>query len=227
MSICQICQKPTKSEKSKFCTLECYYIYRRGLGQECICENCGKKYVVKNSAYLKLGRMKHCSNECKNRKHSCDESYFRGEMTQEKLITLGQIIATGHIGSSNKVKVFSDIETLENIKDKLSSTYPVIKSTRGLYRVNFKSYRLVTDLLELGLTHNKLSQDVPRDDLWEGMKQTHCYKEDGDICIFTTESSKISKWIQDKFSTEVVTKSLRFTDNNNRLGFYYINIWKK
>jgi hypothetical protein len=81
-------------------------------------------------------------------------------------------------------------------------------------------------LLDLGLTHNVLTQDVPRDDLWEGMKSTHCYYEKDGVCTFTTESSKISRWIEDKFSTDVFTKQWRRYSRLN-IGIFFINIWEK
>ena len=71
------------------------------------------------------------------------------------------------------------------------------------------SDKFVSDLQELGLQNFHLKQDIPREDLWEGLKKTHCYKEEDGICTFTTESSKISRWVEDKFSTIVVTKNFR------------------
>lgn len=223
MNICQTCKKESKN---KFCSLDCYYIYRRSIVHECVCETCGKSFTVKNGAYIRLNRMRHCSHECKNRKKTCNEDYFKGELTQDKLITLGQIMVTGQLEGRNELKIFSDIETLEDIKRKLNANYSIIKSDKGLHRVNFTSQRLVGDLLDLGLTHNKLKQDIPRDDLWRGMKKTHCYKEEGDICTFTTESSKISRWVEDKFSTKVVSKNFRLKCSL-AVEFVYINIWKK
>ena len=223
MNICQTCQKESKK---KFCSLECYYVYRRSIQYECICENCGKSFIVKNGAYIRLQRMKHCSQQCKNRKHSCNEDYFKGELTSEKLITLGQIIAVGQIEGINEVKIFSDLKTLQSIQDRLESTYPVQPSERGLYRIDYKSQRLVNDLTDLGLTRNKLTQEVPRNDLWEGMKQTHCYREEDGFFTFTTESSKIARWVQDKFSTDILTKNWRLR-NTRVLSFEYINVWKK
>lgn len=223
MNICRTCKKECPK---KFCSIDCYYVYRRNIQHECVCETCGKSFTIRNAAYIRLNRMRHCSHECKNRKRTCDEEYFKGELTPEKLITLGQIIVTGQLEALNEVKIFSDIKTLEDIKQKLGSDYPIMNSEKGLHRVNFTSMRLVGDLMDLGLTHNKLKQDIPRDDLWEGMKQTHCYKEEDGICTFTTESSKISRWVEDKFSTIVVTKNFRL-ERSHAVEFVYINVWKK
>ena len=223
MNNCKTCNKESKK---KFCSLECYYVYRRTIQYECTCKTCGKSFIVKNGAYIRLQRMRHCSQQCKSRKQIFDEEYFKGELTTDKLITLGQIIAVGQIEGINEVKIVSDIPTLEEIKKRLNATYPIEKSDRGLYRVNFKSQRLVSDLFDLGLTNNNSTQEVPRDDLWNGMKQTHCYSESDGFCFFTTESSKISRWVEDKFSTEVVTKQYR-RQNKLSIGVFYINIWKK
>lgn len=223
MNICATCQKESKK---KFCSLECYYVYRRSIQYDCVCETCGKSFIVKNGAYIRLQRMKHCSHQCKNRKYSCDESYFQGELTPEKIITLGQIIACGQLENINEIKIFSDVETINDIQRKLNSNYEIKKSDRDLHRIDFKSERLLNDLLDLGLTHNMLTQDVPRDDLWEGMKSTHCYNEKDGVCTFITESSKISRWVEDKFSTDVVTKQWRRV-NRLSIGIFFINIWKK
>lgn len=223
MNNCKTCNKESKK---KFCSLDCYYVYRRSIKHDCICETCGKPFIVKNGAYIRLKRMRHCSQQCKNRKHSCDENYFKGELTNEKLITLGQIIACGQLEGINEIKIFSNIETIRDIQRKINSDYKISKSERGLYRIDIKSQRLVADLLDLGLTHNKLTQEVPRDDLWEGLKSTHCYKEKDNICTFTTESSKISRWVEDKFSTEVSTKTWRFKYKLTA-GIFFINTWVK
>ena len=223
MNICATCQKESKK---KFCSLECYYVYRRSIQYDCVCETCGKSFIVKNGAYIRLKRMKHCSHQCKNRKYSCDENYFQGELTPEKIITLGQIIACGQLENINEIKIFSDVETINDIQRKLNSNYEIKKSDRDLHRIDFKSERLLNDLLDLGLTHNILTQDVPRDDLWEGMKSTHCYNEKDGVCTFITESSKISRWVEDKFSTDVVTKQWRRI-NRLSIGIFFINIWKK
>lgn len=223
MNNCTTCKKESKK---KFCSLECYYVYRRSIQHECICETCGKSFIVKNAAYIRLQRMKHCSNQCKNRKYSCDENYFQGELTSEKLITLGQFIACGSLEGINEVKIFSDIETINDIQRKLNSNYEIKKSDRGLHRIDIKSQRMFNDLIDLGLTFNMLTQDVPRDDLWEGLKSTHCYYEKDGVCTFTTDSSKISRWVEDKFSTDVVTKQWRRYSRLN-IGIFFINIWKK
>ena len=215
-----------ETDNNKYCSMNCYYDYRRSIVYKGNCQNCGKEITFKNGAYKRLGRMRFCSHQCKNRKFSFDEFYFSGEITGEKLVTLGQFIACAEIESKNIVKVFSNPETLNDIKRKLNCSYEIKNSDKGLWRLEFTSERLLHDISELGVIKDKLFQDVPRGDLWEGMKSTHCYWEEDDLCFFQTECSKISRWVEDEFSTEVITKNYR---NNSRkiFGCYYINIWKK
>jgi hypothetical protein len=224
MKKCAHCEKET--ENKKYCSMECYYDYRRSIVYKGNCLNCGKEITFKNGAYKRLGRMRFCSHQCKNRKFHVDDSYFSGNLTEDKLITLGQFISCAELESKNIVKIFSNELTLIDIKNKLNCNYDIKKSDKGLLRVEILSEKMFQDLLNLGVIKNKLFQDVPRGDLWEGLKSTHCYWEDEQFCFFQTECSKISRWVEDEFDTEVITKNYR---NNSRkiFGCYYINIWKK
>lgn len=224
MSNCPNCNKETNNPK--YCSMECYYDFRRKIVYERDCLSCGKKIIFKNGAYARLDRMRYCSHECKNRKFTLDESYFSGELDKEKLITLGQFITCGEIASHTKIRVISDKKTLNDIKNKLNCTYKITISDRNLFRIDIKSIKMVSDLIDLGLHNNRLYQDVPRNDIWEGMKSTHCYVEIGNKCIFRTESSRISKWIEDCFGASTIT-SLFKNDFKNVVGCYYINMWKK
>ncbi len=224
MKNCPNCNKETTNPK--YCSIECYYDARRKIIYERVCPVCNKTFTFKNGAYARLQRMRYCSHECKNRKYIFDESYFSGELTPEKLVTLGQMVACAEFEYQVEVKIFSNLETLNDIQNKIGSNYKPVKSDGDLWRVNLKSKKLLNDLADLGVVGDKLYQDVPREDLWEGLKSTHCYKEEEGMCIFQTNSSKISRWIEDKFGGQVVTKVYRYAPIKNQLACYYINIWE-
>ncbi len=224
MNNCPNCNKETTNPK--YCSIECYYDARRKIIYERVCPTCNKTFTFKNGAYARLQRMRYCSHECKNRKFIFNEGYFSGELTPEKLVTLGQMVACAEFEKPAEIKIFSDLDTLADIQSKLGSDYKPFKSNGDLWRVNIKSKRMMHDLLELGIVGNKLFQDVPRDDLWEGLKSTNCYSEEDGFCVFKTNSSKVSRWIQDKFDTEVITQLSRYSPVKNRLDCTYINIWK-
>ena len=198
LNACLTCGEPTKN--IKFCSRKCSasrYIKRHNL----ICQNCGKHFTHNNMYDIKRGKMKFCSEACKTRRYRLDESYFTPPLTNDKLITLGQIIGIGEIVDYRFIKMFSDLTTLEDINRKLGSTYKIRKSDKGLWRLDILSEKMVLDLVELGVVSKPLYQDVPHYDfMWEGLKRTHCYSvaEDG-VNVFRTDRSKVALWVRDKF----------------------------
>lgn len=223
---CEECGGAKKPE-NKFCSLKCYYEARRKIIYIRTCPTCGKEFSFKNGAYARLGRMKYCSHECKTREILFDEKYFLGELTPDKLFTLGQILVCAELYKTSTIIVTSDKETLDDLQNKLGSTYSLVKTGLGIYKIKFISKALFDSLVDLGITNSKFYQEVPRDDLWEGMKATHCYKEVDNLCTFTSDSRKISRWIQDKFDTEIITKLYRYHRGSNKLFCQYINVWEK
>jgi hypothetical protein len=147
--------------------------------------------------------MKFCSEGCKKRRYHLDESYFSDPLTTDKKITLGQIITIGEIVDYRFIKMFSDLTTLEDINSKLGSTYKIKKSDKGLWRLDILSEKMVLDLVRLGLGDKPLYQDVP-DDLWDGIKKTHCYSvADDGVNVFRTDRSKVALWVRDKFGGKI------------------------
>lgn len=193
---CLTCGEITKN--IKFCSRKCSasrFIKRHDL----ICQNCGKSFTHNNIYDINRGKMKYCSEACKKRRYHLDHSYFSMPLTEEKRITLGQIIVIGEIVDYRSIKMFSDLSTLEDINIKLESTYRIKKSDKGLYRLDIISERMVLDLVRLGLSNRFLYQDVP-DDLWEGLKRTHCFSlADDGVNIFRTDRSKVALWVCDRF----------------------------
>ena len=102
----------------------------------------------------------------------------------------------------------SDEETLSSIKLKIGSNQPIKKAERGLYRLIITSEELVTDLLRLGVPTSDLWAEMEREDVWLGMKQTHCYRRFSDgVCQFRTKQSKVALWVRDRFSGQIITQS--------------------
>ena len=93
------CAQCGRKCKEKYCTRKCSNA-AKSKSHELTCQSCGKIFYTNNKSYITLGRLKHCSHECKNRKYTFDENYFSGELTPEKLVTLGQIFATSFIATS-------------------------------------------------------------------------------------------------------------------------------
>jgi len=226
MNDCLICGSPTKGKTNKYCSRDCFHKskIRR---HECVCQSCGKTFYTNNKSYIRLGRLKHCSDECKNRKYSFNEDYFSGELSSEKLETLGQIIAIGQIKNFRTVKLLSNKETLDDINKKLDSNYKLQKLKDNKWKFYIHNEKFVSDLLSLGLTNFPLKQDVPRNDLWDGLKKTHCYRDEEGFKSFVTNSSKIANWIKDKFKAEIFTRMYNEVDLHFSVIPIFIVIWKE
>jgi hypothetical protein len=223
MNNCLVCNKETIN--SKYCSYICSG-KSKVRQYETICQKCNATFYHNNKSYIRLGRLKYCSQECKNRKFDVDNQYFSSDLSDEKLITLGQIIATSEIINHKSFKIFSDIETLNDINDKLKSNYPIEKSSKGKYRITIMDDKIVTDLIRHGLTDEYMKQDVPRDDLWEGLKRTDLYSEEDGLCLFKTEAYKIALWVKNKFDGEIVSKTFKDVAKG-ALCIEYLVIFKK
>lgn len=223
---CQNCQKELKWIQKKFCSRQCLEDYTKKNKPKClncqkpcnnkycsrlcfsehkstnlICHTCRKEFTVNDKWRVKQGKVKYCSEECRKRRYEINSHYFDGHLTEDKLISLGQIIVCGHIVDYRTYQIISDERTILDISDKLGSTYPLEVADRGLFRIEIISVRLILRLIELGVVSKALYQDVPHYDfMWEGLKRTHCYMvaEDG-VNVFRTDRSKVALWVSDRF----------------------------
>lgn len=207
MNKCRYCNQPTKNDV--FCSAVCMgknnYKEDKAI-YNLICERCNRPFTHHLLCDIKLGRMKYCSNECKNRKYDINGYYFN-ELTPDTLFTLGQIVATGYIKDYRTIKLYSDKATIEDICKKLGSTYPIVKSDRGRWQVTILSDKLVDDLVRLGLGNNMMTQELVPYDILEGLKSTDMYEvyDDG-TCVFRSLSSKLILGLQEIFGGKVVTQ---------------------
>ncbi len=189
------------------------------------CKTCGKNFTHHNKTDINLGRMKHCSQECKNRKYKLDENYFKLPLTEGKLFTLGQFIVCAELVDWRIIKLFSTLDILTDISHKLGSNYPIVKSDKGLYKLIIRSDKMVGDLIALGLYGNPLYQDVPSDNLITGILSTHCYSRDGDVNIFRTVRSKVALYVADKYGGKMVTNTYKDVFKGV-LGCEWVVVWK-
>jgi len=173
---------------------------------------------------IKRGKMKYCSEACKLRKYNINDNYFTGVLDGDKRITLGQILCIGEIVDWRTIKMFSSFGVLEDISRKIGSEYPIEKSDKGLYRITIRSVQMVRDLVELGMVSNGLYQDVP-DELWEGIKRTHCYSMEDGLNVFRSDRSRISLWVMDKFGGEMVTRTYK-DSFKGIMGCEWVVVWK-
>lgn len=189
------------------------------------CKTCGKNFTHHNKTDINRGLMNHCSNECKNRKYKLDENYFKMPLTDEKLFTLGQFIVCAELVDWRIIKLFSTLEILTDINLKLGSTYPIVKSDKGLWKLIIRSDKMVSDLIELGLYGPPLSQEVPSYDIIAGMFGTHCYSRDGDVNIFRTVRSKVALYVADRFGGKMVSNTYKDVFKGV-MGCEWVVVWK-
>jgi hypothetical protein len=189
------CLNCKKKCNNKYCSRECLKAHR---AHHLVCSSCKKEFIISDKWRIKQGKVKYCSFECRKRRYGINIHYF-DQLDEFNLITLGQLIITGHIVDYRTFQIISDERTILDISSKLESTYPLEVSHSGLFRIEIISSQLILRLIELGIVRNCLYQDVP-DDLWDGMSSTHCYSvADDGVNIFRTNRSKVALWVRDKF----------------------------
>jgi len=179
-----------------------------------ICQRCGTEFTETNQTRIKKeGSLKYCSNRCRIWKNNINYDYFRELDTKEKIHTFGQIISLGRLNIPTRmITIAATIEDLNNIKTKLESDHKITKAWDGLYKIEIKSHDLMLDLLKHGMNDNFLFQDVPRDDIFDGLLDTYLYYERNGIKHYKTESSKIARWVCDKVGGVIETRTFMHHD---------------
>jgi len=231
---CQNCEKNLPYHNKKFCSVKCNreFIHKNKpiclncgkktsnkfyCSHKCksehkstylICHTCRKEFTINDKWRIKQGKVKYCSDECRKRRYEINSHYF-DQLDESKLITLGQLIVTGHIVDYRTFVIISNEKTILDISDKLDSTYPIETAGWKLCRINITSSYLVKKLIELGFVSNYLYQDVP-DDLWDGIKRTHCYSvADDGVSVFRTDRSKVALWVCDRFGGKMDCQTMK------------------
>lgn len=189
------------------------------------CLGCGKQMEFRSNWFL--SRQNYCSSTCYKKSYRCNDNYFNPPITPDKLITLGQIVATGYIWDYRTIRLYSDLETLTDIQRKIGSTHKIKKSDKGLWSLQFVSAQMVSDLVELGVSNSQYSGEVFSNDLWCGMKRTHCYRRHDDgHSVFRTENKKQAKWVEWRFSGQIVTQTFKDV-YKGVLNIYYLVIFRE
>lgn len=185
------------------------------------CLRCKKEIIVKNRALLNRGNYRYCSTKCANHKYYINDHYF-DELTNEKMITLGQLVGTGMVWDFQTLRIYSDKKTLQSISKKLESNYPITKSDRGLYRIEVWSEILCLRLAQLGISNWTWKQEmIPYELVVSGMFQTHQYSELGGVRIFKTEASKLALWVRDYFGGKM-TERFEKTDSRGFICWWVV-----
>ena len=196
---CKNCSKPLQKNR-QYCNKDCRFEHVRSLRPTTNCLRCGQIIQITNKNWLKRGNFRYCSVKCASHKYMIDDNYFL-EMTDEKMVTLGQLVGCGMVWDFQTLRIYSDKKTLLDLSRKLNSTYPITKSDRGLYRIELWSEVMCTRLVELGISNWVWRQEmIPYELVVSGMFQTHQYSEVSGLRIFRTESSKLALWVRDYFN---------------------------
>ncbi len=173
------------------------------------CQTCGKDFPITNSYLINKRPTLYCSHACSNKRNTINQSYFTPPLTTDKLITLGQFVATSFIQNDHTIIVRSDQSTIDDIQTKLNSTYPVSKSDNGKLKLKISSSQMVQDLGELGIVHNPMYQEFIPYDILPGLLSTDCYEMKDGVQMFRTPSSKLSLEVSRLVGGEIITETYK------------------
>ena len=188
------------------------------------CLTCGNPFPIDNSYYIDKRPVLYCSKTCKNQKYPLNHNYFNPPLTPDKLITLGQFIATGFIQNNHTIIIRSDQSTIDDIQSKIGSSYPIIKSDQGKLRLKISSSQMVSDLGEYGMVHNPMFQEFIPYDILQGLLQTDCYEMKDGVQKFRTPSSKLAMEVCYLVGGEIITETFKDVPKGV-LGCYWVVIW--
>ena len=187
------------------------------------CETCGATFSIHNLYEVSKRPVRFCSIVCGKVKYPLNHNYFNS-LTPDKLITLGQFIATGFIQNNHTIIIRSDLQTITDIQSKLNSNYPVIKSDQNKLRLKISSSQMVSDLGEYGMVHNPMFQEYIPYDILEGLLRTDCYKMTEGVHTFRTPSSKLALEVARLVSGKIITETYKDTFKGV-LGCDWVVVW--
>ena len=188
------------------------------------CLTCGNPFPIDNSYYIDKRPVLYCSKTCKNNKFGTNHTYFTPPLTPDKLITLGQFIATGFIQNDHTIIIRSDQSTIDDIQDKIGSKYHVIKSDQGKLRLKISSSQMVQDLGEYGMVHNPMFQEFIPYDILDGLLRTDCYEMKDGVQKFRTPSSKLSLEVSRLVGGTVISETYKDV-YKGVLGCDWVVVW--
>lgn len=188
------------------------------------CLTCGNPFHIYNGYYIDKRPILYCSITCTNQKYTLNHNYFNPPLTPDKLITLGQFVATSFIQNDHTIIVRSDQSTIDDIQNKIGSNYPVIKSDQNKLRLKINSSQMVSDLGEYGIVHNPLFQEFIPYDILPGLLKTDCYKKVDGVQTFRTPSSKLAMEVCYLVGGEIITETFKDVPKGV-LGIIYVVIW--
>jgi hypothetical protein len=179
---------------------------------------------VYNSYLVHKRPRRFCSVECVNKRYGVNHNYFNPPLTPEKLITLGQIVATGFVQNDHTIIVRSDQSTIDDIQSKLNSKYPIEKSDGGKLKLKISSSQMVQDLGEFGIVHNPMFQEYIPYDILEGLLKTDCYKIKDGVQLFRTPSIKLALEVSRLVSGEIISETYKDVFKGV-LGCDWVVVW--
>jgi len=188
------------------------------------CQTCGTTFSVYNSYLVHKRPRRFCSVECVNKRYGVNHNYFNPPLTPEKLITLGQIVATGFVQNDHTIIVRSDQSTIDDIQSKLNSKYPIEKSDGGKLKLKISSSQMVQDLGEFGIVHNPMFQEYIPYDILEGLLKTDCYKIKDGVQLFRTPSIKLALEVSRLVSGEIISETYKDVFKGV-LGCDWVVVW--
>jgi hypothetical protein len=188
------------------------------------CQTCGNTFSLARTYYIDKRPARYCSLTCTHNKFGTNHTYFNPPLTPDKLITLGQFIATGFIQNDHTIIIRSDQSTIDDIQNKIGSRYPVEKSDQGKLKLKISSSQMVQDLGEYGMVHNPMYQEFIPYDILEGLLKTDCYEMKDGVHSFRTPSSKLALEVSRLVSGTVISETYKDVFRGV-LGCDWVVVW--
>lgn len=159
------------------------------------------------------------------KRYDFNENYFNELKTHEQAYILGFIYADGY-NREDKLELDQKegrIDILENINKALESNCPIKSYSPGIYRLDFNSKKLCSDLTRLGAIRNKsLTLTFPKFITDELMPSFILGYFDGDGCVWNGKRKKM--WVKNEKKPgeirERIIHNVKFTFTGN---FEFIN----
>jgi len=188
------------------------------------CLTCGNPFHIYRTYYIDKAPKLYCSYTCKNNRFGTNHTYFNPPLNPDKLITLGQFIATGFIQNDHTIIIRSDQATIDDIQNKIGSRYPIEKSVQGKLKLKISSSQMVQDLGEYGMVHNPMFQEFIPYDILQGLLKTDCYEMKDGVQMFRTPSSKLSLEVSRLVGGRIITETFKDI-YKGVLGIEYVVVW--
>ena len=212
--ICLKCKEvfePGRNTLGMYCSYACSN-GSKSVKHKLVCKCCNKDFFINNIAEIKRGHYQYCSNECRKRKYTINESCFN-EIDEVTSYWIGFVWASIYDNKYNKISFLSKLGLLERFNTFLQSSYPIKKSNNDKYVLKITSLHILNRLVEVGI-NSSLYLEFPNiaklyhKDFIRGYfdsDQGYYYKDNGmSVAVLHGKSSKLMRSISHYLESKLI-----------------------